>query len=172
MPGGPPQFLLALFAVDALDARVSSYYVPEHPCLDKPDLGRTAETPMRTIHKNEISGALAQRWLANWTEAAAVLPAYFAGPYGPLRGYTFELGEFAVVFQHLRKLDDKRLRVSFVLHDFYQPNPAGGDMLAHTFALALNLDRKGSAEEGLVRGDDPILDMGTPCPALVLIFNS
>ncbi|MEJ7662079.1 MAG: hypothetical protein WKG07_22175 [Hymenobacter sp.] len=30
VPGGPPQFLLALFAVDALDARVSSYYVPEH----------------------------------------------------------------------------------------------------------------------------------------------
>lgn len=164
VPGGEPQFLVALFAVDALDARVSSYYVPEHLYLEQPALSRAAEMPARTIHKNEVSSALAQRWLANWAGAAAVLPAYFASPYGPLRGYTFELGEFAAVFHHLRKLDDKRLRVSFVLHDFYQPDPVGGDVLAHTFALALQLDRQMKTEEGVMDGDDPILDMASPCP--------
>ena len=163
-PGGEPQFLVALFAVDVLDARVSSYYVPEHLYLEKPDLGRAAETPARTIHKNQVANVLAQRWLAGWADATAVLPAYFASPYGPLRGYTFELGEFAAMFHHLRKLDDKRLRVAFVLHDFYQPDPTGGDQLAHTFALALQLDRRGREEGGLAGGGDPILDMSAPCP--------
>ena len=164
VPGGEPQFLVALFAVDALDARVSSYHVPEHLYLDKPDLGHAVETPARTIHKNEVSSALARRWLTNWADAPAVLPAYFASPYGPLRGYTFELSEFAAVFHHLRKLDNKRLRVAFVLHDFYQPDPAGGDRLAQTFALALQLDRQGKTGEGVTGGDDPILDMAQPCP--------
>ena len=164
VPGAEPQFLVALFAVDALDARVSSYYVPEHLYLEKPELGHAAKLPAQHIHKNQVSSALAQRWMTNWAKAPAVLPAYFASHYGPLRGYTFELGEFAAVFHHLRKLDDKLLRISFVLHDFYQPDPVGGDMLAHTFALALSLDRKGNEEEGLAGKDDPILDMSMPCP--------
>ena len=184
--GGEPQFLLALFATDALDARVSSYYVPEHLYLKQPELGPATEAPAQAIHKNQVSKVLVQRWLANWTGAATVLPAYFASHYGPLRGYTFELGEFAALFHHLRKLDGKRLRVSFVLHDFYQPDPVDGDMLARTFALTLHLDRQGDAEEGVaskeslaldmtasknnpilgvVAGkDDPILDMSAPCP--------
>ena len=164
VPGGEPQFLVALFAVDALDARVSSYYVPEHLYLDKPEPGGAVEMPARTIHKNQVANVLAQRWLAAWSAAPAVLPAYFASHYGPLRGYTFELGEFAAVFHYLRTLDDKLLRISFVLHDFYQPDSTGGDALAHTFALALHLDRRGREEVSAARGADPILNMAQPCP--------
>lgn len=166
-PGTQPQFSLALFATDSLDARVSSYYVPETVYTDTDAFTRPSKPSQVTIHKNQVHYVLAERWRQSWANLPQVEPKFFDSHYGPLRGYTFGINEFSSIFQLLEMLGDEMLKVSFVLHDYYQPDPStGGDQLVKTFALALCLKRTDATQcdGGFQAGDDPIMNNGMPCP--------
>jgi hypothetical protein len=166
-PGTQPQFSLALFAADALDARISSYYVPETVYTDTAGFTRPSRPGKLPIHKNQVHHVLAERWRQSWADLTEVLPEYFAAHYGPLRGYTFELNEFVALFLLLETLGGEMLKVFFVLHDYYKPEPStSGDQLAKTFALALSLKRSENTKcaADFQDGDDPIMDTAMPCP--------
>lgn len=166
-PGTLPQFSLALFATDSLDARVSSYYVPAAVYTDTDSFTRPNRPSQLPIHKNQMHYVLAERWRQNWASQPQVKPEFFASHYGPLRGYTYGLNEFVALFLLLEALGDEMLKVSFVLHDYYQPDPStGGDQLVNTFALALSLKRSATTPCGddFQGGDDPIMNNGMPCP--------
>ncbi len=157
--GGRPLFSVALFAADSLGARLSSYYVPDQ-FLTGPLVVAQGSAGATMVHRNQIANSLGQRWARNWRDVRDVEPEFFASHYGPLRGYTFELGEFMAPFFRLDDLDGVSLRLSFVLHDYYQPSPTGDDVLAYTFALVLRLDRG----EKLLDDGDPLMDTAQPCP--------
>lgn len=189
-PGTNSQFSIALFATDSLGTRLSSYYVPEKLYTDTASFLAPKRPGQPTVHKNQLHHVLAERWRKNWAdlvttpptagepgmppEAALppIKPEYFETHYGPTRGYTYELNEFAALFLLLETLDGNWLKIYFVLHDYYQPDPlTSGDQLAQTFALALQVQRLGSSagSETDTNGsfddiDDPILDNGMPCP--------
>ncbi|RZL15576.1 MAG: hypothetical protein EOO62_03645 [Hymenobacter sp.] len=168
-PGVQPQFGLVLFATDSLDARISSYYVSEKVYTDKTAFVAPSRPRELTIHEKQVHHVLAERWRQQWADVTRVVPEYFATHYGPLRGYTFALNEFIALFLLLEALGDEMLEAYFVLHDYYQPDPAtSGDMLAHTFALALRLQRTDSTGDSdnhhILQGDDPIMDTSMPCP--------
>lgn len=168
-PGTQPQFSLVLFATDALDARISSYYVPEIVYTDTAGFTRPSRPGKLPIHKNQVHYVLAERWRQSWASLTEVLPEYFATHYGPLRGYTFELNEFIALFLLLETLGEERLKIFFVLHDYYQPDPnTSGDQLANTFALALSLKRTENTKcaDDFQAGDDPITNNGAPCPPM------
>ncbi len=168
-PGTPPQFSLALFATDALDARISSYYVPEIVYTDMAGFTRPSSPGKLPIHKNQVHYVLAEHWRQNWAGLTEVLPEYFATHYGPLRGYTFGLNEFVALFLLLTTLGEEKLKVFFVLHDYYRPDPStSGDQLANTFALALSLKRPENTKytDDFQDGDDPITNNGAPCPPM------
>lgn len=176
-PGGQ-QFSLALFATDSLDTRISSYYVPETAYTDTVPFIAPTRPGQLTAHKNQVHYVLAERWRQNWaarqnqTELSGILHSLFETHYGPLRGYTYELSEFMVLFQLLKVLNDgSMLRISFVLHDYYQPDPAtSGDELTNTFALVLQIQRSSSQADDFYSdykdGDDPITNNGSPCPPM------
>lgn len=173
-PGTPLQFSLVLFATDSLDARVSSYYVPQAVYTDTTAHARPSRPGKSAVHKNQLHYVLAERWRQNWAavKSTAVSPDYFDSHYGPLRGYTYELNEFVAVFLLLKELGDTMLAAQFVLHDYYRPDPTtGGDELAKTFALALRLKRQdkpkgddGAGDDDYGDNDDPIMNNGMPCP--------
>ncbi|MGI4760121.1 MAG: hypothetical protein ACRYF0_05410 [Janthinobacterium lividum] len=188
------QFSIALFATDSLNSRISSYYVPEKLYTDTASFQAPKRPGQLTVHKNQLHHVLAERWRKNWTDLAAlpptdgepatppaddllhIKPEYFDTHYGPMRGYTYEINEFVALFLLLETLDDNWLKVYFVLHDYYQPDPlTSGDQLAQTFALALQVQRSGSSTSAAFNTvdnpsssfddiDDPILDNGMPCP--------
>lgn len=176
-PGGQ-QFSLALFATDSLDTRVSSYYVPEVTYTDTATFIAPTRPGQLAVHKNQVHYVLAERWRQNWaarqsqTDSSESLHDLFETHYGPLRGYTYELSEFIVLFQLLKALNDgSMLRISFVLHDYYQPDPTtSGDELTNTFALVLQIQRSGLKADGCyddyMDGDDPITNNGMPCPPM------
>lgn len=168
-PGTYPQFSLVLFATDSLDARISSYYVPQEVYTDTDAFVCPSRPGTPTVHKNQLHHVLAERWRQNWgdVKGSAVLPEYFESHYGPLRGYTYGVDEFLALFLLLEILGDTMLKVHFVLHDYYRPDPTtGGDELAKTFALALRLKRSGKPKDvdDVDDIDDPVMNNGMPCP--------
>ena len=186
---GQPHFTLALFATDALDARVSSYYVAEEywtPALAQAEpLGEEnqAEVSLRNPAENQqgnVPRVLANTWLALWGNTREVTPELFASNYGPLRGYTFELQDFLAPLGRLKSLEDEKLQVAFGLHEYYRStsedaalvqktnrmevsqaanSEVEGEILVHTFGLLVQLE---SVRDQL--GYDPIYDMSAPCP--------
>lgn len=193
-PGTNSQFSIALFATDSLNTRVSSYYVPEKLYTDTASFLAPKRPGQPTVHKNQLHQVLAERWRKNWADVVStqptdgepntppedglypIKPEYFDTHYGPIRGYTYEINEFVALFLLLETLEGNWLRVYFLLHDYYQPDPlTSGDQLAHTFALALQVQRSGSSVGSAPHTtdnpggsfddiDDPILDNGMPCP--------
>lgn len=149
--GGPARFGLALAASNSLGARVSSYYQAAAYQPAAPGEGLTGAVP----------NLLVQRWRQLWQQAAQVEPAMFAGAYGPLRGYTFELDDFVTALTTATSPDRGQLVLYFGLHEYYRPDPAAGDLLAQTFGLILQLRGAGQDQAG---GGDPFYDMSAPCP--------
>ncbi len=167
-PTNQPHFTLALFATDALDARISSYYVADEywqPAAEPAAAPKkTAAAKLRAVvtaaARTELPDVLARYWLRAWAALTRVAPAVFATSYGPLRGYTFEVAEFMLPLRQLARFDQEKLLVEFGLHEYYRPEGEGeGDALVQTFGLMLRLES--SKMEGAT---GPILDMGAPCP--------
>ena len=163
-----PHFTLALFATDALDARISSYYLAEQYWLPAPRAPQAAPhdaapaarlRPVSTAAtRHEVPDVLARYWLRLWAELTAVTPALFATSYGPLRGYTFDVAEFLTPLRQLANFGREQLVLEFDLHEYYRPEPQG-EVLAHTFGLVLRLESLKA--QG---GDGPFVNMASPCP--------
>lgn len=188
-----PHFTLALFATDALDARISSYYLadeywkPASPHVAP--LHNDEHAPIRrrdlsaTPAKTEVPEVLARYWLRAWAAVKQATPALFATPYGPLRGYTFELNDFILPLRQVTRLSEGKLLVDFDLHEYYRAKslsaasaktsaltnePAQNesqrtepqdDELVKTFGLMLRLEA--SQEQA---GDGAVYDISAPCP--------
>ena len=165
-----PHFTLALFATDALDARLSSYYLaddywpPKHQPTAAPE-NRIAEArpqpaAVRAVTRTDVPDVLSQLWITAWNACTGATPPLFASAYGPLRGYTFEVAEFTTLLRPvpLKYLDDESLLLEFGLHEYYRSEPQG-EVLVQTFGLLLKLE-----SNKLQGGGDPYVNMGQPCP--------
>ena len=168
----PPHFTLALFATDALDTRISSYYVADEywtPTVSRSEMQQEAAAARRarsmvTAHsRKEVPGVLANLWLKGWqslTTTSEITPALFASSYGALRGYTYEVDEFVHVLRALTQLKNESVQLVFDLHEYYRPLPPQGDVLVRTFGLLLCV--KNTKEEN---GEDgTFVNMSSPCP--------
>lgn len=161
-----PHFTLALFATDALDRRVSSYYLADAYWLPKQP--RPASSPaakplpvrqsrIRALARYDMPNVLTDRWLAAWGKVTRVSPAFFATSYGPLRGYSYGVEEFVALLRDVELQGDENIILEFDLHDYYQSEPRG-EVLVHTFGLLL-WTAAGKMDDG-TEG----VNMGTPCP--------
>ena len=161
-----PHFTLALFATDALDARISSYYLAEQYWLPAtPTKAPNVMTPAASLRpvigattRREVPDVLARYWLRLWAAVTQVTPALFATSYGPLRGYTFEVAEFMTPLRQLADFGHEKLVLEFDLHEFYRTEPQG-EVLVHIFGLVLRLESL-----RVQGGDGPFVNMGAPCP--------
>lgn len=189
---GHLQFSVALFAVDFLTTRLSSYYVPSYVTTDETMLTEAVGgTEMR--YKNQVSSPLLRDWLYNWATYGKGEASYFDSQYGPLQGYTFEISEFTAMFYrlHSQRVKDSNLELLFVLHHYWRSMPLEApthEAQVYTFGLVIRLKRPslvlpgtghgeddgtghgpgdgtgmgGGTEVGT--GDDAVLDMGKPSP--------
>lgn len=163
-----PHFTLALFATDALDTRLSSYYVADEywtPTASRPEVQPEAQLRVAvTAHsRKEVPGVLATLWLKGWQglkTTREITPALFASSYGPLRGYTYEVDEFVHLLRALTQLKNESVQLVFDLHEYYRPLPPQGDVLVRTFGLLLNV--KNAKNEGGAEGT--FVNMSAPCP--------
>jgi len=98
--------------------------------------------------------------MAAWAAITVATPPLFATTYGPLRGYTYEVNEFIIPLRPVpfKYLDDESLLLEFGLHEYYRSEPQG-EALVQTFGLLLKLE-----SNKMQVGDDPSVNMGSPCP--------
>jgi hypothetical protein len=142
-------FTLALYATDALDGRVSAYYLAQYlPAPDTlPDAAGTTSL-LGTDNQTDALGSqipneLVHTWLDNWKKAPLITAAMFSSAYGPLTGYTFDIGDFLDSFFYANTFKDKELVILFGLHQHY---PAFPDCYAlkQTFGLVLRIHKLGA----------------------------
>ncbi|MGI4739065.1 MAG: hypothetical protein ACRYG7_28185 [Janthinobacterium lividum] len=155
---GEKLFTVALYATDALGGRISAYYqtqylpAPPAPVEHADDLGETmlaADDP-----GTQIPNALVQTWVTNWKNASSVTAAMFGSNYGPLTGYTFDIGDFLNSFFYANKFKNKELLLLFGLHQHY---PAYPDCYAlkQTFGLVLRIHQ---LPDGFSKTSDGLTD--------------
>lgn len=169
-----PHFTLALFATDALDTRVSSYYVADYywrPAQPAPTPAPASKLNwngrVRALARYDTPDVLTSLWLAAWRKLKRVSPALFATQYGPLRGYSYGVEEFVALLREIKSVEDEKVLMEFDLHEYYQTQPVG-DVLVQTFGLLLWTVRgKSRSQDGESKSGDPVpegLNMGGPCP--------
>jgi hypothetical protein len=162
-PDSTARFTLVLAAYNALEARVSSYYLAETYDLpaEEAELTVRADEPA-TLALGAVPAVLGREWTRNWRQAPQVLPTQFAGNYGYLRGYTFELSDLVAPLAGVQSTNAGHLVLHFGLHAYYRPDPAAGDSLVQVFGLLLQLREADKGNDG--GGGDPGFNMGAPCP--------
>ena len=186
----PSYFSIVLYAVDSLGGRISAYY-----------LGSNAFTPLATAHdsttdipdifagsKEEANSGspvafdLAKTWLDNWT-AHKITSELFTSNYGPLQGYTFEIGDFMDPLFYSQKYGKtQELHVCFALHEYHAAFPKQpSQSLTSTFGLVLrfygtvpidihaNNHEQGKAAQSVhsafaQEAGQPFYDLSTPNP--------
>ena len=164
-----PHFTVALFATDAFNARLSSYYladdywVPKRKPTAAPQTTVAEARPqpaLRALTRTDVPDVLSQLWIKAWSAIKVATPPLFATTYGPLRGYTFELAEFTTPLRlaYLSTLDADSLLLEFCLHEYYRSEPQG-EVLVQTFGLLIKLE-----SNKLQGGNDPYVNMAYPCP--------
>ena len=161
-----PHFTIALFASDAQDKRVSSYYLADKYWLPKlPHVasslmakpGPPRQERVRAFARYDMPDVLTTRWLTAWGGVTRVATEFFATSYGPLRGYSYGVEEFVSLLRDVSSLDGENILLEFDLHDYYQSAPEG-EVLTHTFGLLL------WTESGKMEGGAEGVNMGNPCP--------
>ena len=161
-----PRFTIALFASDAQDKRVSSYYLADTYWLPKPPpvasrltakAGPARQTHVRALARYDVPNVLTARWLSAWAAVSRVSTEFFATSYGPLRGYSYGVEEFVSLLRDVSTLDGENITLEFDLHDYYQSDPEG-EVLAHTFGLLL------WTAAGKMEGGAEGVNMAHPCP--------
>lgn len=141
------RFSLVLYATDAMDGRVSAYYLaqpmppaPTQPALEIGDAPEKAYEPedLTTSLGDQIPNELVHTWLNNWKGASLITSDMFSSSYGPLTGYTFSMGDFLNSFFYASPEKTKELLVLFGLHQHY---PAFPDCytLKQTFGMVLRI---------------------------------
>jgi hypothetical protein len=143
------RFAVALFAANALNERVSGYYLAD---------ALAAEPAALPEQSGGVPTPLAAQWLARWQEAAAVAPAFFATSAGPLEGYNFTLADFLAPLRAWDSFSDLELQLGFGLHEYVGPATDAG--VTQTFGLLLRvyhtpMNRSSGLE-----------NLGTPCPPM------
>lgn len=129
-----PHFSVAPFATDALDTRVSSYYLAQPYLLpqsvanaaggDAQAAGRRS-SPVRALARYDVPDVLTQQWLKNWGRVRRVTPELFATSHGPLRGYSYGVEEFAGLLRGFSSLDGNKILLEFDLHEYFRTEPQG-----------------------------------------------
>lgn len=165
-----PHFTIALFVTDALDKRISSYYLADTYWLPKqpqvpaasgdrpvPEAVTMRKGGAHALTDYYMPAVLTDRWLAAWGKITRVTPDLFATSYGPLRGYSYGVKEFVSLLRDIDSLTGKNVLLEFDLHDYYHTAPQD-DVLMHTFGLLL------WTETGKMLGGAEGVNMGTPCP--------
>ena len=99
-----PHFSVAPFATDALETRVSSYYLAQSYLLPQSVANAAGggaqaagwrSSPARALARYDVPDVLTQQWLNNCGRVRRVTPELFATSHGPLRGYSYGVEEFA-----------------------------------------------------------------------------
>ncbi|GAB3635452.1 hypothetical protein GCM10027422_10420 [Hymenobacter arcticus] len=144
---GEKLFVLALYATDALGGRVSAYYLAEYmppvttPTSNAVQLGATehlgADDQVSSLG-DQIPNELVHTWLNNWKQASLKTAHMFGSNYGPLTGYTFDMGDFLDSFFYANKFKEKELLILFGLHQHYPAFP-NCYTLKQTFGLVLRI---------------------------------
>ncbi|UOQ50756.1 hypothetical protein [Hymenobacter cellulosivorans] len=149
-----PYFTLALYATDALGARVSAFYLPStYAGEPKPSELPTEQAPHDLV----------KAWLNNWATAPEITSALFANSYGPLLGYSFSVEDFMRPLFEAQPFTNQELRVGFGLHEYYPALPVGAER-AYTFGLVLRLYTPPTEESAAAISSAPFFDLSTPCP--------
>ncbi|QKG54328.1 hypothetical protein [Hymenobacter sp. BRD67] len=145
-------FTLALYATDALNGRISAYYLADNQTSsDQPPFN------------DQIPHDLVKAWLQNWTAAKQVTPAMFASSYGPMEGYSFDIADFMDPLFAARTYDNKEMHIGFGLHEHY---PASGTELKQTFGLVIRIYKttQTAARVQDDPSDEPFFDLSHPFP--------
>lgn len=164
-----PHFSVALFATDAQDTRVSSYYLAQpylptqHAAgvsgVDAQAAGRRSPS-VRALARYDVPDVLTRLWLNDWSRVKRVTPDLFATSYGPLRGYSYGVEEFAGLLRDFSSLDGNKILLEFDLHGYFRTEPQG-DVLVYTFGFLLWTEA-GRKDNG--GGGSGAVNMGQPCP--------
>ena len=157
---GQPRVTLGLFATDTKQNRVSSVYLANEysTAVTAPAPALTAQPKTGPASHNEVANVLVNHWLQGWATNAAT-PTMFATPYGTLRGYSFEVGDFLSPLFQLTSFGQEEVRIHFVLHRYHATNGAGQEAPAQTLGLAVQVWSPTALSLG-----DLIWDMSRPCP--------
>ena len=162
-------FMLALYATDAQNNRVSAYYKLS---TDTTDYGNMlARMYGKLITDDIVSGgeepdgqvphAMAKQWLENWTAANPLTSSMFYTQYGFLKGFNFQRDDLMANLFNVVASEQQQLRVYFGLHEYYAQDHAADPQPTYTFGLVLRL----VAPEA-VSSSDPFYDMSNPCPPM------
>lgn len=149
---GEKLFSLVLYATDAMDGRVSAYYLAQHMPITpvSPHAHNSTEflvdekgnssDDLSGLLGDQIPNELVHTWLNNWGKAPLVTSGMFSSDYGPLTGYTFDIGDFLSSFFYASPNATKQLLLLFGLHQHY---PAFPDCytLKQTFGLVLRINQ-------------------------------
>lgn len=176
---GKARFTMALYATDALGARVSAYYLPvdeaSASAAPAPEKGLAAESESGAL---EVGGQaphdLVKGWVTNWASAPEITSDMFFNSYGPLQGYTFSLDDFLQeLFTAQPFTDEQMVRISFGLHEYY-PAVAVNSGPVQTFGLVLRVFPAPAPKAATPRSEAygaaaaqsaaPFFDLSTPCP--------
>lgn len=156
-------FSLVLYATDAMDGRVSAYYLAQHmsvaPAPPHAPIGTEfsveeggSPDDQTNLLGDQIPNELVHTWLNNWQSAPLKTASMFGSNYGPLTGYTFGIGDFLNSFFYANPYATKELLILFGLHQHY---PAFPDCYAlkQTFGLVLRIRQTGSSDAAKIKGD-------------------
>jgi hypothetical protein len=133
-------FTLALYATDALDGRISAYYLAQYLPAPAKDADAASKTDLADTDSlgGQIPNELVHTWLNNWKEAPLATAAMFGSTYGPLTGYSFAIDDFLDSFFYANKFKEKELVVLFGLHQHFPAFPDCYTM-KQTFGLVLRI---------------------------------
>lgn len=155
-----PHFSLAFFATDAVDGRISAYYLGDNHQAPSNEQNPNNDT---ALDGGPVPHGLAAEWLTNWADPKTVpSSAMFTTNYGPLQGYVFDIEDFLDPMFLSQPFAGKVLRIGFGLHEYYALADSG-EKRTQTFGLVLRIyDAKGNVLS-LPRkkhtggyGDDPL----------------
>jgi hypothetical protein len=176
-----PRFTIALFATDALDGRISAYFLgnnlaPKSSKIDEQVEENSSDTEHSLQDTATVGGqlphGLAGVWLKNWLNLDTVTSDLFTTNYGPLQGYVFDMDDFLdpMFFSQgfFNNPDDAQkyeLRVGFGLHEFYPAFPDNAPR-KQTFGLLLRIYDKATDKVMLAAdgSDNPFYDISTTNP--------
>lgn len=180
----PAYFSVVLYAVDSLGGRISAYYLGSNvftTVSEKPTAEAGYAAPDSSAKEDANSGSpvafdLAKTWLTNWTNQKKISSELFTSNYGPLQGYTFELGDFMDPLFYSQKFGKtQELHVCFALHEYYAAFPKKNTpKLTSTFGVVLRFygtvplkgydDKLVHAHSAVEEAGQPFYDLSTPNP--------
>lgn len=160
---GRSRFSATLFATDADNKTVTDYYLPTQAPTPPATTGQVATTNESTKLPREE----AVRWLTDWVDARALLPAFFASSHGPMHGYNYELSTFTDPLAAAAPYDGKVLFLNLGLEPLLD-----GQAATQLCNLVVYINLSASRTQGSVAGlpaDESFYDKGDVCPPALFL---